>query len=128
MKKFSTYLASALLMSIVFTSCSSSPEDANAVDQEEVQATKPEDINVADLEGPCEFVNAIEDCADALLDIVEGKDSPDQLSESDRNRGQALAEKLEELGETASKKFDEEPDCPNVEQVGEKMMKLMPYL
>ncbi len=112
MKKFSTYLASALLMLVVFTSCSSSPED----------------INVADLEGPCEFVDAMGDCADALLGIVEGVDSPDQLSESDRNRGQALAKKLEELGETAEKKFDEEPDCPNMEQVGEKMMKLMPYL
>lgn len=128
MKRFSTFLASALLMSVVFTSCSSSPEDANVVDQEEVQATNPEDINVAGLQGPCEFVDAIEDCADALLGIVEGIDSPDQLSESDRNRGQALAKKLEELGETAAKKFDEEPDCPNVEQVSEKMMKLMPYL
>ena len=128
MKKFSTYLASALLMSVVFTSCSSGPEDINVVDQEKVQATNPEDINVADLEGPCEFVDAIEDCADALLGIVEGIDSPDQLSESDRDRGQALTEKLEEIAETASKKFDEEPDCPNVEQVGEKMMKLMPYL
>jgi len=112
MKKFSAYLASALLMSVVFTSCSSSPED----------------INVADLEEPCEFVDAIEDCADALLDIVEGIDSPNQLSESDRDRGQALTEKLEEIAETASKKFKEEPDCPNVEQVSEKMMKLMPYL
>jgi len=128
MKKFSAYLASALLMSVVFTSCSSSPEDANVVGQEEVQATNPEDINVAGLQGPCEFVDAIEDCADALLGIVEGIDSPDQLSESDRDRGQALTEKLEEIAETASKKFDEEPDCPNVEQVGEKMMKLMPYL
>jgi hypothetical protein len=112
MKKFSTYLASALLMLVVFTSCSSSPED----------------INVADLEGPCEFVDAMGDCADALLGIVEGVDSPDQLSESDRNRGQALAKKLEELGETAAKKFDEEPDCPNMEEFMVKMMKVEEYL
>ena len=112
MKKFSTYLASALLTLVVFTSCSSSPED----------------INVADLDGPCEFVDAMGDCADALLGIVEGVDSPDQLSESDRNRGQALSEKLNELMKTARDKFDEEPDCPNMDEVEEKLEKADRYL
>ena len=46
MKKFSAYLASALLMVAVLSSCSTSPED----------------INVADLEEPCEYVDAMEDC------------------------------------------------------------------
>ena len=112
MKKISTYLASALLMSVVFASCSSSPED----------------INVADLEGPCEFVDAMGDCADALLGIVEGVDSPGDLSESDRNRGQALSEKLNELMKTAEDKFDERPYCPNMDDLEEKLRKAERYL
>jgi len=106
MKKLSTYLASALFMMVVLSSCSSSPED----------------INVADLEEPCEYVDAMEDCLDAMLEIKDGVDSPDELSESDKNRGQALAKKLEEIMNEGQEKFGRnEPDCPNNEEIQRKM-------
>ena len=106
MKKLSSYLACTLFMAVVLSSCSTSPEN----------------INVADLEEPCEFVDAMEECLDAMLEIKEGVDSPDELSEPDKNRGQALAEKLEEIMNEGERKFGrDEPDCPNNEEVIRKM-------
>jgi len=106
MKKLSTYLAYALFMAVVLSSCSSSPED----------------INVADLKEPCEYVDAMEDCLDSMLEIKEGVDSPDELSEPDKNRGQALAKKLEEIMNEGERKFGSDvPDCPNNEEVMKKM-------
>jgi hypothetical protein len=111
MKKLSTYLASVLLMIVVLSSCSSSPEN----------------INVADLEEPCEFVDATEQCLDAIIQIAEGAGSPDQLSEDDKKRIGELSKKGEEIGEEFEKKFGVmlEAECPNLEEVFKKAVMLI---
>lgn len=111
MKKLSTYLASALFMMVILSGCSSSPED----------------INVADLEEPCEYVDATEQCLDAIIQIAEGVDSPDQLSEDDKKRIEDLSKKGEEIGEEYQKKFGImlEAECPNLEEVFKKAVMLI---
>jgi len=110
MKKFSTYLASALLMMVIFTSCSSNPEN----------------INITDLEEPCDFVDAIGQCLDAIIEIAEGVDSPDKLSEDDKNRIEALSKKSEEISKKFAEKFDgdEGLDCPSAGEIMIKALKL----
>ena len=113
MKKFSSYLASALLMSVVFTSCSSGPED----------------INVADLKEPCEFADAAVQCMEAIFDIVEGANSPDNFSEGNKKRLRNLGWKMRELIETGEKRFDDAvEDCLDKEQKEQIREKLEPYL
>lgn len=129
MKKISTYLASALLMLMVLSSCSS----------------RPEDINVADLKEPCDFVDAAVQVLDAIIEITEDVKSPEgfiqgtgvgalmnQLSEDDKKRGQALENKLYEIGEEWERKFGYRPedifeprrDCSNNTALQESLRKL----
>ena len=125
MKKLSTYLACALFMAVVLSGCSS----------------RPEDINVADLKEPCDFVNAAEQVVDAIIEITEDVKSPEgfiqgtgvgalmnQLSEDDKKRGQALENKLYEIGEEWERKFgyrfESLPDCSNNTALQEKLRKL----
>jgi hypothetical protein len=132
MKKISTYLASALLMMVVFTSCSSSSDDKseekNGKDakQENSNASDPAEIDVAQLQEPCDYVDAMEAVVDEVLAIQKSVNGdPSKLTEDDLKRGQALSEKMEELGRAAYEKFgDEEPDCPNNLALQNKMMEL----
>jgi len=48
-------------MAVVFSSCSS----------------RPEDINVADLKEPCDFLNAVEQVVGAMIEITEDVKSPE---------------------------------------------------
>jgi hypothetical protein len=120
MKKLSTYLACALFMAVVFSSCSS----------------RPEDINVADLKEPCDFVDAAVQVLDAIIEITYDVKSPEgfiqgtgalmnQLSEDDKKRGQALGKKIDEIFEEFDEKFGRnfKPDCPNFKAFQEKMWK-----
>ena len=132
MKKISTYLASALLMTVIFTSCSSSSDDKseekNGKDakQENSNASKPEEIIVASLKEPCDYVEAIGQCLDAIIEIAEGVDSPDKLSEDDKKRIKALSKKGEEIGAKFDEKFDDEEalDCPSAGEIMIKALKL----
>jgi hypothetical protein len=114
MKKISTYLASVLLMLVVLSSCSS----------------RPEDINVADLKEPCEFADAAVQCMNAIVEIVEGVDSPDELSEDDKKRIRDLAFKMQDIAETGRKRYDEDKldDCIDKDQQKQLMDKVEPYL
>jgi hypothetical protein len=135
MKKISTYLASALLMMVVFTSCSSSSEDkseekngkdakqenSNASDN----ASNPAEIDVAQLEEPCDYVDAMEANADKMLEIFNrGPLVAKELSEADLILAEAVGNKFNEL-ETAvfDKKVDLE-DCENFKAFEEKMKSL----
>ena len=84
-------------------------------DGSENKFNKPEEIDVASLEEICDFVDAMEAIVDEVLAIKKSVDGDaSKLSEADLERGQALAEKMNELGKAAYEKFgDEEPDCPN---------------
>jgi hypothetical protein len=131
MKKISTYLASALLMMVVFTSCSSSSDDKseekNGKDakQENSKASDPLEVDVASLTEPCDYVEAMEANADKMLELFNSVDGDyDKLSDSDKKRGEAVANKFNEL-ETAvfDKKVDLE-DCENFKAFEEKMKSL----
>jgi hypothetical protein len=110
MKKISTYLASALLMLVVLSSCSS----------------RPEDINVADLKEPCDFVDAAVQVLDAIIEITEDVKSPDLLTEDDKKHIQTLSKKLDEIVEVYGVKFDtiNEPNCLNTEELIKKRRKV----
>lgn len=110
MKKLNTYLACALFMAVVLSSCSS----------------RPEDINVADLKEPCDFVDAAEQVVDAIIEITEGAKSPDLLTEDDKKHIQTLSRKLVEIGNKYGEKFDirGEPNCPNTEELIKKRRKV----
>lgn len=125
MKKISTYLASALLMMVIFTSCSSSSDDNKDAKQENSNASKPEEINVASLKEPCDYVEAMEANADKMLEIFESVDGGySKLSEADLILQEAVGNKFNEL-ETAvfDKKVDLE-DCENFKAFEEKMKSL----
>ena len=134
MKKISTYLASALLMMVVFTSCSSSSddnkdskqEDGKDAKQENSNASKPAKMDVAQLKEPCDYVDAMEDAADEMLAIKKSVNGDyNKLSDDDKKRVQALSEKMNELQKAAYENFgDEEPDCPNNLALQNKMMEL----
>jgi hypothetical protein len=78
MKKLSIALLCSILMLVFFASCSSNPED----------------ISLADLQEPCDYIEALEVCTDAVMEIalnatLEGK-TYDELSERDQERLDAL--------------------------------------
>ena len=116
MKKISTYLASALLTLVVFTSCSSDPAE----------------IDVTNLEEPCDFVDAMQDIAEAGFEILESvKGDESKLTDDDKERSEALQKKMGEVIEEAGKKEIDFNDCKDykayqekVEELEEKMREL----
>jgi hypothetical protein len=109
MKKFSTYLASALLTLVVFTSCSSDPLE----------------IKAEDLKEPCDFVEAMEDILDEGLELFNSVDGDlSKLSEADQKRGEALQEKSKELDKAARERNIDVSDCEDYEALMKKMMEM----
>lgn len=126
MKKLRIALLSPILMLVVFTSCSSNPED----------------ISLADLQGPCDHIEALEVCADAIYDIAlnatfKGQSFED-LSESDQERLDALLVKVMKIIRSGKKHLDARNDdyyyrqswtsayriCPSFESLEAKIKKL----
>lgn len=109
MKKFSTYLAGALLSLVVFTSCSSDPAE----------------VDVTKLDEPCDFVNAMEDIAEAGFEIMESvKGDESKLTDDDKERGEALQKKMGELLKAAGEKKINITDCEDYKAYQEKMEEL----
>ena len=126
MKKLRIALLSPILMLAVFASCSSNPED----------------ISLADLQGPCDHIEALEVCADAIYDIAlnatfKGQ-SLEDLSESDQERLDALLVKVMKMIRSGNKHLDARNEnyfyreswtstyriCPSFESLEAKMKKL----
>ena len=109
MKKFSTYLASAILSLVVFTSCSSDPLEVKA-----------EDLNE-----PCEFVEVLEDILDEGLELMNSVDGDrSKLSEADQKRAKALEDKSNKLQKAAGEKKIDITECEDYEALMEKMKNL----
>ena len=109
MKKFSTYLASALLTLVVFTSCSSDPLEVKA----------------EDLKEPCDFVEALEDILDEGLELMNSVDGDfSKLSEADQKRAEALQDKSKELQKASADKNIKIEECDDYEALMKKMMNL----
>ena len=131
MKKISTYLASALLMMVVFTSCSSSSEDKseekNGKDakQENSNDSKPLEAKAADLSEPCDFADALEGVVDKMIAFKNSID-PDNITEAIMSRGIALEKELNELMAAAGEKFTEGEleDCPNSDALEKKLQEI----
>ncbi len=126
MKTLRIALLSPILMLSVFASCSSNPED----------------ISLADLQGPCDHIEALEVCADAIYDIAlnatfKGQSFED-LSESDQERLDALLVKVMKIIRSGNKHLDARNDdyyyrqswtsayriCPSFESLEAKIKKL----
>jgi hypothetical protein len=109
MKKFSTYLASAILFLVVFTSCSSDPLE----------------IKAEDLKEPCDFVEAMEDILDEGLELFKSVDGDlSKLSEADQKRAEALEDKSRELQKAAGERNIKVEECDDYEALMKKMMEL----
>ena len=109
MKKFSTYLASAILSLVVFTSCSSDPLEVKA----------------EDLKEPCDFVEALEDILDEGLELMNSVDGDfSKLSEADQKRAEALQDKSKELQKASADKNIKIEECDDYEALMKKMMNL----
>jgi len=94
MKKLSIALLSSILMLVFFASCSSNPED----------------ISLADLQEPCDYIEALEVCTDAIMEIalnatLEGK-YYDDLSERDQERLDAVLVKAIKIVRAGKKHID----------------------
>jgi len=94
MKMLRIALLSPILMLVAFASCSSNPED----------------ISLADLQEPCDYIEALEVCTDAVMEIalnatLEGK-TYDELSERDQERLDALLEKAIKIVLASKKHID----------------------
>ena len=126
MKTLRSALLSPILMLVVFASCSSNPED----------------ISLADLQEPCDHIEALEVCADAIYDIAlnatfKGQSFED-LSESDQERLDALLVKVMKIIRSGKKHLDARNDdyyyrqswtsayriCPSFESLEAKIKKL----
>jgi len=126
MKMLRIALLSPILMLVVFASCSSNPED----------------IRLADLQEPCDHIEALEVCADAIYDIAlnatfKGQSFED-LSESDQERLDALLVKVMKIIRSGKKHLDARNDdyyyrqswtsayriCPSFESLEAKIKKL----
>ncbi len=87
-------------------------------------ASKPEDMNVTDLETPCDYVVAYEKVLDDII-LLENKE--EDLSEDELNRSELLREKLSEIKEQAETQDISEKaarKCPNFKSVRKKFKKI----
>lgn len=85
---------------------------------------KPEDIKLSELETTCDYVDAIEICVDAAIEMMGDKEFED-LSEEEKEYLEVIEDKLEDIERAGSKKFTESEvkECPNFERVKEKIEK-----
>ena len=85
---------------------------------------KPEDIKLSELESTCDYVDAIEICVDAAIEMMGDKEFED-LSEEEKEYLEVIEDKLEDIERAGSKKFTESEvkECPNFERVKEKVEK-----
>lgn len=85
---------------------------------------RPEDIKLSDLDTACDYIDAIERCADVILKIMDGNDFDelDELKEESVERLENLTLKIQQIGRAADKKYtsDELEECPNFEDVEDK--------
>jgi len=74
------------------------------------------------------YVDAIEICADAAIEIMGDKEFED-LSEDEKEYMEVIEDKLEDIERAGSKKFTESEvkECPSFERVKEKSEKV-PFL
>lgn len=85
---------------------------------------RPEDIKLSDLDTACEYIDAVERCADVILKIMDGKDFDDldDLKEESVERLENLTFKIQQIVRAADKKYttDELEECPNYDDVEDK--------
>ncbi len=86
---------------------------------------KPENIKLSDLKTACDYVEAVEECVDAMTKIMDNKKRED-LSQEDKDNMKVLKDKIKDIGKAASKKYtdDEAKECPSFERVKEKLKNL----
>ena len=110
MNKIMTTLGAIIIASAMLLSCSQ----------------KPTEIKLSDLNTACDYVDAIEKCFDALIELKGENENFDDLPEDQQEYAEQLEDKLEEIGEAAEKKYTEAEikECENFERVLEKSKKV----
>jgi hypothetical protein len=114
MRSFTTSFAAIIFSLSILTSC-----DQKAID-----------INVSELETPCDYVNAMLKVTDAASLIIGDKTKSD-LNDSEKQRLEDLQNKYKEIGyasknamKTKSWKESEFRDCSNYAEMEESELKL----
>ena len=105
MKNLKTIFGAVIFASFMLTSCSQ----------------KPTEIKLSDLDTACDYVDAIEKCIDAIIEIKGDKKFISELPEEKQEYAQ-LKEKLKEIEKAAKKKFTEAEvkECENFESTQKK--------
>ena len=87
---------------------------------------KPTEIKLSDLKTACDYVDAIEKCFDALIELTGDMENFDDLPKNEQEYAKQLEDKLEEIGKAAEKKYTEAEikECENFERVKEKSEKV----
>ena len=104
MKNLKMIFGAVIFASFMLTSCSQ----------------KPTEIKLSDLDTACDYVDAIEKCVDAIIEL---KDYEGELPEEKQEYARQLNEKITEIGKAADKKKITEADveeCKNFETVQNK--------
>ena len=91
MKNLKTIFGAVIFASFMLTSCSQ----------------KPTEIKLSDLDTACDYVDAIEKCIDAIIEIKGDKKFISELPEEKQEYAEQLKEKFKEIEKAANKKFTE---------------------
>lgn len=105
MKNKSLLLVSLIMVAAIMTSCGNKKEKNEKKDKKESAL----DIDLDDLKTACDYCEAAEKCIDEMIaihDEYEENTKIDELSNNDRDDLEALEDKLDDIGDDLSKKFD----------------------
>ncbi len=109
MKKITTFLGVFLFAALILSSC----------------GTDAKDINVSDLDTPCDYIDAMLVCAEEMTEI-KGDQDYDDLSKDDKKEMDAIRDKFKEIGKAGQKKFDKDEvrDCDGFDKLDDLMDEL----
>ena len=110
MKNLKTIFGVVIFASFMLTSCSQ----------------KPTEIKLSDLDTACDYMDAIEKCVDAIIEIKDDKRSISELTEEKQEYARQLKKKIREIEKAGSKKFTkaEAKECKNYDGISKKMNSL----
>jgi uncharacterized lipoprotein YajG len=110
MKNLKTIFGTVIFASFMLTSCSQ----------------KPTEIKLSDLDTVCDYVDAIEKCVDAIIEIKDDKTDISELPEEKQEYARQLMEKLRQIEKAGEKKFTnaEAKECKNYEAIKNKRKSL----
>ena len=88
--------------------------------------TDAKDIQVSDLETPCDYVDAWVQCVEEMIEIKGDKKEPSEFTAEEKAEFEAIEDKMREIRKAARKKYSlkEVKECENFKKLDELKDKL----